>query len=107
MRLIALPVALLLDRRAVEGGAVGLDHESAFGPVEIDPVLAEPSLGFGEWQVRARKKPEELALELGLRDTEGEAVDHGPQRRSGSACPACGRSQRFEADQAAEVRLAD
>ena len=75
--------------------------------MEVDAVLAEAPLRFGERQVRFREKPDEFALQLGLRNAKRDAIDDGSERRAAS--PGLGRrcSQRSQIDEASELRLAD
>ena len=46
--LVAPPVAHLLGDRAVVAQAVGLDHESKLGPVEVDLETVQPGAGVGQ-----------------------------------------------------------
>jgi hypothetical protein len=75
------PVVLrLLGGSAVIAPAVGLHDEVEIRPVEID-APAKLHLGLRQRQARAADDPKKPALELGLGEAEGVAVEDSPERR--------------------------
>src|SRR3954469_19911412 len=75
MGLVAEVVARLLRGSAVVAQAVGFDHEAEGRPVEVDAEAVD--LRAREWRRKTRSASdrEEAALELGVREKEGLAVE--------------------------------
>lgn len=79
MGLVPADVDRLLGGGAVVGEAVGLDHQTELGPVEVDSVAVHPGLGAGLGQPGSPGNGQEAALELRLRLAEGLVVEQLPQ----------------------------
>ena len=78
-RLVTAAIPGLLRRRSVIAEAVGLDDEAEIGPVEVDPEAMEPDLGPRLREAGAAGDRDEAALELGVGEKKGAAVEEATE----------------------------
>ena len=107
--LVAEAVACLLSGSAVVTQAVGLDDEPELRPEEVDPEAVDVGAGLGERQPGRARQRLEAALELGVGEGEGAAVEQLAQSRETWA--PCQRvqlaPQAFGIDEVLSVGLVD
>jgi hypothetical protein len=76
--LIPPTISVLLAGRAVVTQAVGLHHQTQLWPVEVRSEATQVAPGFGHRKVRGSDEPKEVALELGVGQREGSAIEQPP-----------------------------
>jgi len=90
--LIAAPVLCLLRGRSVIAEPVGLHDQAELGPVEVDAEAVHVALRQWRGQARTARDRKETALELGVGEGEGVAVEQTAER--GDAALSCAPFER-------------